>query len=204
MKKWLTCCPVAKAQTLQLIPVDFQFQPGKPVSAWEAEVEWVQESESTVCLTLGNEIVKFGGRYTDREGYLSSVDEAFRESRHLMNVHDINAFTPQGIQIQVDIIQTPVLKLFSKEVKFSWDKHAHWRQYDLVADSWCELQHPNQPISPKNVIKPIKKKILLQKHVAWHTKMPINLYIEAIEKFKANWTVGLSPSTINENAKRQT
>ena len=203
MKKLLTCCPIAETEHLNLIPSNFQYQPGHPVSAFNAEIHWVQESEARVCITQGSEIASYSGRYTDREGYLSSVDQAYRECKHLMDVNELNAFSPNGLQIQVDVFRTPVFDLFSRDIKFSWDKHTHWRQYDVVAEDWCELQTPDAPISPRNMVKPMKRKMLVSKNLAWHSKLPINEHMDAINDFKEKWVVGDLPSNITSKSKRR-
>jgi hypothetical protein len=203
MKKLLTCCPVADTENLNLIPRDFQFQPGHPISAFDAQVHWIQESEARVCITQGAELASYNGRYTDREGYLSSLDQAYRECRHLMEINELNAFSPNGLQIQVDVFRTPVFDLFSRDIKFSWDKHTNWKQYDVVAEDWCEIQFPDQAISSKNVVKPIKRKIMLSKHLVWHSKLPINEHMDAITEFKEKWVVGDFPTSITQRKRRR-
>jgi hypothetical protein len=202
MKKLLTCCPIAHTEQLNLLPSDFQYISGKPVSAFNAQVHWVQESEARVCVTQGADISSFAGRYSDREGYLSSIDHAYRECRQLMEINELDAFSPRGLQIQVDIFRPPVFDLFSRDIKFSWDKHTNWRQYDVVAEDWCELQHPDTPISAKNMIKPVKRKVLVNKHLVWHSKLPVDEHIEAIEVFKEKWIVGDAPFSLTNGKKR--
>lgn len=67
---------------------------------------------------------KYGGRYGDTEGYLSLVDQAYRESKELINSYQLNSKSRDNIQVQVNIVLTPVFELFSQDIKFSWDRNA--------------------------------------------------------------------------------
>ncbi|EAT12856.1 hypothetical protein HF888_02550 [Bermanella marisrubri] len=187
MKKLLSCCPVAKEEFLHLIPRDFQFQPGRDMSAWQAKVWWLQESQAQVCMMRGKQLMAYGGIYTDREGYLSSVDQAYRECKQMVASYSLTERSMDSVQIRVDIRQIPVFPLFSKPVKFSWDKHNPWHQYEQVAGYWNELEHPDQPISPKNLVRPINIHTLLQEHVIWHSKLPQKEHMSVLEKFKECW-----------------
>ena len=189
MKKILSCCPVVNKEIRHLLPSNFQFQPGKPVSAFEANIYWLQESESSVQLISGGKPNRTMGSFDDRDGYLSSIEQAYRLCEKLMDAYDLHTFSADVLQIQVDLIQTPVFELFTKEIKFSWGKGNNWRQYECVSKDWNEIQHPNQAISSKNVLKPMKQHFLLRKYVAFSSKTPVNKQISAIKDFKKKWQV---------------
>lgn len=174
---------------MDLIPADFQFQPGKPVSAFHANVWWLQESESTVCLRDEKQRVHTLNRYTDREGYLSSIDQAIRECIHLTRGYNLTTDSSTCAFIQMNITQTPVFELFTQEVKFSWDRHTNWRQYEVVSSDWNQIQHPDQPISTRNVVRPIKNKKLVDQEVIWRSNMPMNESMKSVKAFKARWEI---------------
>jgi len=199
MKKLLSCCPVARDETLHLIPNDFQFVPGKNVSAWHAKVWWLQESSAQVCMMRGKQLMAYGGHYEDRDGYLSSVDQAYRECRQVMASYKLTEDSIDSLQIRVEMVQIPVFPLFAEPIKFSWDKRNPWRQYDQVAGYWSELQYPDQPISPKNVIRPVKVQTLLQDHVIWHSRLPQKEQLEVIETFKSCWHIETAPNNITKS-----
>ena len=189
MKKILSCCPVVNKEVRSLVPSDFQFQPGKPVSTFDASIYWLQESETTVSMYAGNEQIQYFGKFDDRDGYLTSIDQAYRLGKQVISAYDLNTFASNSLQIKTDIFQTPVFELFSKEIKFSWGKGNNWRQYESVADDWHELQHSDMAISSKNVLRPMKRKTLLNKHLLFSSKMPSHKYLESIEAFKEKWNV---------------
>jgi hypothetical protein len=189
MKKILSCCPVVNKEVRSLVPSDFQFQPGKPVSAFVANIYWLQESETTVSIGSEVEDTHCFGTFDDRDGYLSSIEHAYRQGKQIINAYDLGAFTSECLKITTDIIQTPVFELFSHEVKFSWGKEGNWRQYESIADDWNELEHNNKPLSSKNILKPMKRKILLHKHTVFSSKVSCNQQLNLIEKFKEKWNV---------------
>lgn len=196
MKKILSCCPVVNKETRHLIPADFQFQPGKPVSAFNASIYWLQESESHILLLSGGKPNRVMGCFDDRDGYLSSIEQAYKLCKQLMNAYDLHTFSADDLQIQINLIQTPVFELFSQDIKFSWGKRQNWRQYECVAKDWNEIQSPNTPLSSKNVLKPINRKFLLEKHVLFSSKSPIKKQISSMKDFKKKWHVqsALQPS----------
>lgn len=187
MKKILSCCPVVCKEVRSLVPSDFQFQPGKPISTFDANIYWLQESETTVSMDSGSEKNHHVGKFDDRDGYLTSIDHAYRLGKQIISAYELNTFSSDCLKIQVDIFQTPVFELFSNEVRFSWAKGANWRQYESVADDWNELEHSNQALSSKNVLRKMKRKTLLNKHMVFSSKMPSNQYLESIVKFKETW-----------------
>jgi len=189
MKKILSCCPVASIESMHLIPADFQFQPGKPVSALNTNVWWLQESEAMVCMHDLSQRIQYVNRYTDREGYLSSIDQAIRECMHLSKGYDLNTQSTENVFIQVDITLTPVFELFSQEVKFSWNKKTNWRQYEVVSNDWCQIQYPDHPISTHNVVKPVRNKKLVSQEVVWDSNLPIDRSMKNVRAFKEKWTI---------------
>ena len=189
MKKILSCCPIAAFETMHLVPANFQFQPGKAVSALTAKVCWLQETEATVLLCHGEQVAKYGGRYGDTEGYLSAVDQAFRESKQLINSYQLNSKSRDNIQIQVSIVRTPVFELFSQDIKFSWDRNANWRQYDRVAHDWMQIQYPDQPMSNHNVVRPVRPMIMLDQKTIWSSRLDESQYLDTVRDFKDKWTV---------------
>ncbi len=189
MKKILSCCPVASVESMNLIPADFQFQPGKPVSAFQANVWWLQESEASVCMRDENQRIHHINRYTDREGYLSSIDQAIRECIHLRRGYELEIDSVKNAFIQMDITLTPVFELFSQEVKFSWNRHTNWRQYEVVSNDWCQLQYPDHPISTQNVVKPVKNKKLVEQEVIWHTNQTMDDAMKVVKAFKEKWAM---------------
>jgi hypothetical protein len=188
MKKLLSCCPVVNKEVINLIPVDFQFQPGKPLSAFEASIYWLQESEATVCLTSTNKPTQYFAKYDDREGYLSSLDQAYRLGKQIATTYDFNTYPNDTVQIKIDLFQTPVFELFSQKIKFSWGKDTNWRQYETVADNWVEIEHPDKPISSKNVLRPIKRRILLHQHSVFNSDTPGSICLSAVDSFKKEWS----------------
>jgi len=189
MKKILSCCPVASIESLHLIPADFQFQPGKPVSALNTNVWWLQESEAMVCMHDASQHIQYINRYTDREGYLSSIDQAIRECIHLSKGYNLDTRSNESVFIQVDITLTPVFELFSQEVKFSWNKKTNWRQYEVVSNDWCQIQYPDHPISTHNVVKPVKNKRLVQQEVVWDSNKTVDQAMKSVKAFKEKWAI---------------
>ncbi|WP_283787839.1 hypothetical protein QNI23_013940 [Bermanella sp. WJH001] len=189
MKKILSCCPVASIETVHLIPADFQFKPGIPVSTFEANIWWLQESEANVCLRDESQTLHYLSRYTDREGYLSSIDQAIRECMHLSRGYELSSDSLERVLIQMSITQTPVFELFSQEVKFSWDKHTNWRQYEVVSNDWNQIQYPDKPISTHNVVKTIRNKKLIEQAVIWDSSHSLNDAMKNVKAFKASWAV---------------
>ncbi|MFY0701739.1 MAG: hypothetical protein JXR04_13045 [Bermanella sp.] len=189
MKKILSCCPVASIETMNLIPANFQFQPGKPVSAFQANVWWIQESEASVCMRDHKQRIHHLNRYTDREGYLSSIDQAIRECIHLTRGYNLSISSLESVFIEMNIIQTPVFELFSQEIKFSWDRHTNWRQYEVVSNEWSQLQYPDKPISPHNVVRPVKDKKILGQKVIWHSNQSMNDAMAYVKEFKLEWAL---------------
>ena len=189
MKKILSCCPIAAYETMHLVPANFQFQPGKAVSALTAKVCWLQETEATVLLCHGDQVALYGGRYGDREGYLSAVDQAFREGKQLINSYQLDSKSRDNIRIEVSIVRTPVFELFSQDIKFSWDKQANWRQYDRVAHDWMQIQYPDQPISNHNLVRPIKPVAMLEQEVIWSSRLDPSQHLDTIRDFKDKWIV---------------
>jgi hypothetical protein len=187
MKKLLSCCPVVDKETVSLIPADFQFQPGKPVSAFDASIYWLQESESTVSLTSDNKPTQYFGKYDDKDGYLTSLDPAYRLAKQIISTYDFGLNPTDLVQVKIDIFQTPVFELFSQDIKFSWSKSTNWRQYESVADDWIEIQYPDQPISSKNVLRPMKRKILLHQHTVFSSDLATEKHLETVQKFKKLW-----------------
>ncbi len=174
---------------MDLIPANFQFQPGKPVSAFHANVWWLQESEASVCMRDDKQRIHHFNHYTDREGYLSSIDQAIRECSHLTRGYNLTIDSNESIFIQMSIIQTPVFELFTQEVKFSWDRHTNWRQYEVISSDWNQIQHPDQPISTHNVVRPIKNKVLVDKDVIWESNQSINDAMKSVKAFKVQWAL---------------
>ncbi|MFT7109377.1 MAG: hypothetical protein ACI843_001037 [Psychrobacter glaciei] len=189
MKKLLSCCPVVDKETVSLIPADFQFQPGKPLSAFDASIYWLQESESSVSLISSNQSTQYFGKYDDKDGYLTSLDQAYRLAKQINSTYDFSLDASDLLQVQIDIFQTPVFELFSQDIKFSWNKGTNWRQYESVADDWVEIQHPNQPISSKNVLRPMKRKVLLHQHTVFSSDLAADKHIETVQEFKKQWHV---------------
>lgn len=176
-------------EVISLIPSDFQFQPGKPVSAFNASIYWLQESEATVVLTNNQKKQQFLAHFDDRDGYLSSIDQAYRLANQIIVASNLNTFSAETVEIRVELIQTPVFELFAHEIKFSWGKDGHWRQYECVADDWCQIEHPDTALSSKNVLKPVKRKTLLHKHTMFHSRIPKEQQLITIEAFKETWNV---------------
>ncbi|GAA6135627.1 hypothetical protein NBRC116188_24170 [Oceaniserpentilla sp. 4NH20-0058] len=201
MKKILSCCPVASIESMHLIPADFQFQPGKPVSALKTQVWWLQESESTVCMRDASQPIQFLNHYTDREGYLSSVDQAIRDCTHLCKGYELKTTSTESVFIKIDITLTPVFELFSQEVKFSWDKKTNWRQYEVVSNDWCQIQYPDHPISTHNVVKPVKNKKLVDNEVIWHSNQSIDQAMEGVKAFKEKWALNGLKESLTERKK---
>jgi hypothetical protein len=189
MKKILSCCPVVDKETVSLIPADFQFQPGSPLSAFDASIYWLQESESSVSLTSGNQSTQYFGKYDDKDGYLTSLDQAYRLANKIINTHDFSLNPSDLVQVKVDIVRIPVFELFSQDIKFSWNKGTNWRQYESVADDWIEIQYPNQPISSKNVLRPMKRKILLHQHTVYSSDVATEQHLDMVQEFKKQWHV---------------
>lgn len=189
MKKILSCCPIASVETMHLIPADFQFTPGMPVSALEANVWWLQESEANICMRDESQRLHYLSRYSDREGYLSSMDQAMRECMHLSRGYKLSANSLSSVFIQMDITQTPVFELFSQDIKFSWDKHTNWRQYEVVSYDWSQIQYPDKPISTHNVVKVIKNRKLVELEVIWDSGQSINDAMKSVKEFKARWAL---------------
>lgn len=188
MKKILSCCPVVDKETRQLIPLNFQFQPGKPVSALNASICWLQESISHVHLISGKKSSQLMGIFDDKDGYLTSIEHAYRLCKQLISAHDLHTFSTDIVQIQVTLIQTPVFELFSQNVRYSWGRNQNWRQYDVVAGDWYEIQHPDQALSSQNVLKPIKQKQLLTNYVVFSSKNPEKRHLSDIQAFQEKWT----------------
>jgi len=157
------------------------------VSAFQANVWWLQESEASVCMRDSTQRIHHISRYTDREGYLSSIDQAIRECVHLCRGYDLTIDGVESAFIQMDITLTPVFELFSQEIKFSWDRHTNWRQYEVVSNDWCQLQYPDQPISTQNVVKPVKNKKLVEQQVVWHSNQSMDESMEVVKLFKEKW-----------------
>lgn len=189
MKKILSCCPVASIETMNLIPANFQFQPGKPVSAFQANIWWIQESEASVFMRDEKQRIHHFNRYTDREGYLSSIDQAIRECIHLTRGYNLSVNSQEGVFIQMNISQTPVFELFTQEVKFSWDRHTNWRQYEVVSNDWSQLQYPDQPISTHNVVRPVKDKKIVNQEVIWHSNQSMDDAMASVKAFKLQWAL---------------
>jgi hypothetical protein len=189
MKKILSCCPIASIETMHLIPADFQFKPGMPVSALKANVWWLQESEAHICMRDESQRLHYLNRYSDREGYLSSMDQAMRECMHLSRGYNLSSSSLNSVFIQIDITQTPVFELFSQEIKFSWDKHTNWRQYEVVSDDWSQIQYPDHPISTHNVVNVVKNKKIVELEVIWDSGQSINDAMKSVKEFKARWAL---------------
>lgn len=198
MKKILSCCPVASIESMHLIPANFQFRPGKPVSTFHANVWWLQESDAYVCMRDDNQRVHCLNHYSDREGYLSSIDQAIRECIHLTQGYNLNIDSVENAFIQMSITQTPVFELFTQEVKFSWDRHTNWRQYEVVSNDWSQLQYPDKPISTHNVVKPIKDKKLVDEEIIWNSNISMNDAMEQVKIFKAKWALDDSQKETTE------
>lgn len=188
MKKILSCCPIAAYETMHLVPADFMFQPGKAVSALTAKVCWLQETEASVLLCHGEQVAMYGGRYGDSDGYLSSVDQAFREAKQLLQSYQLTSVSRDNIRIEVNIVRTPVFEMFSQDIKFSWDKNTNWRQYDRIANNWMEIQHPDEPISNRNMVRPIKPATVLEQEMIWSSRMDPEDHLDTIRNFKDKWT----------------
>ncbi|MFT6152881.1 MAG: hypothetical protein ACJA0E_001383 [Bermanella sp.] len=189
MKKLLSCCSVVNKETVSLIPANFQFQPGKPLSAFEAGIYWLQESEANVSLTSDNKSTQYFGKYDDRDGYLTSLDQAYRLGKQIISTYDFGLNISEVVQVQIDIFQTPVFELFSQDLKFSWGKGSNWRQYESVADDWVEVQYPDQAISSKNVLRPMKRKVLLHQHTVFNSETTSTKHLDLVKKFKEEWSV---------------
>lgn len=191
---------MASIETMHLIPADFQFQPGKPVSALNTQVWWLQESESTVCMRDNSQRIQYVNHYTDREGYLSSADQAIRDCIHLCKGYALETNSRESAFIKIDITLTPVFELFSQEVKFSWNKKTNWRQYEVVSNDWCQIQYPDHPISTHNVVKPVKNKKLVDQEVIWHSNQSMDQAMKSVKAFKEKWALsGLKESLIERN-----
>lgn len=189
MKKILSCCPIASVESMHLIPADFQFKPGKPVSAFQANIWWLQESDAIVCMQDASKKIHFINRYTDKDGYLSSIPQAIQECIHLCKGYEITPQSLESIFIQVDITLTPVFELFSQEIKFSWNKKTNWRQYEVVSNDWSQIQYPDHPISSNNVVKPVKDKKLVNQEVIWHSNQHTDTAMKTVKAFKEKWAL---------------
>ena len=201
MKKILSCCPVARVESMHLIPADFQFQPGKPVSALSANVWWIQESESMVCMRDNGQRIRYINRYTDREGYLSSINQAISECVHLCKGYNLNLRSSESVFIQVDLTLTPVFELFSQEVKFSWNKKTNWRQYEVVSNDWCQIQYPDHPISAHNVVKTVKNKKLVDQQIIWESNQTMDDAMKKVKAFKEKWALEDLKASLTKSSK---
>jgi hypothetical protein len=189
MKKLLSCCSVVNKETVSLIPANFQFQPGKTLSALNASIYWLQESEATVSLTSDNNSTQYFGKYDDRDGYLTSLDQAYRLGKQIISSHDFGSNVSDLLKVKIDIFQTPVFELFSQDIKFSWGKGSDWRQYESVANDWIEIEYPDQAISSKNVLRPMKRKVLLHQYSVFSSETASIKHLDLVEKFKSKWSV---------------
>jgi len=87
---------------------------------------------------------------------------------------------PYGMWQNVGIVLTDILRLVGINTILGI-------KYEQVAGFWNELQYPDQPISPKNLVRPIHIQNLLQEHVIWHSKLPQKEYMSVLDKFKECW-----------------
>ncbi|MGR6872677.1 hypothetical protein ACU6U9_10305 [Pseudomonas sp. HK3] len=200
MKKILSCCPIASIETMHLIPANFQFKPGMPVSAFHANVWWLQESEANVCMRDESQRLHYLNRYSDREGYLSSIDQAIRECIHLSRGYNLSTESISSVFIQMSITQIPVFELFSQDIKFSWDKHTNWRQYEVVSNDWSQIQYPDKPISTHNMVREVKDKKLIEHVVIWNSNQSTNNALKSVKEFKAAWALEDDNNIITESS----
>lgn len=178
MAKIISCCPSALEQQVLLVPAEQLTQADSLNNAQRARIAWIQESESNVLMLHGRQVLKYGGHFNDRNGYLSSLVDAYREARQLTEYYELNESSFESIVVQVRFIRIPVISPDNNPIKFSWRQP--YRQYELLDHHWQAFDLKKHPLV-------IKREVLAEGICAWSSKSDLHKSRDVLHDFRANW-----------------
>ncbi len=198
MSKIISCCPVVAEEYMHLIPIDALPTQDPLGAAHKARVMWIQESESQVHMLHGRQVLKSGNRYNDLSGYLTSVEQAWREAHRLAEHYELSENSFQSIEVRVHIYRIPVIDPNESLTRLHWDKLHNNRQYELLTGRWCQLrlsrlQNQDVLLADSSAIVPLKQQVFAESQLAWTSKTGRKNPAESLLQFKQDWDFTARP-----------
>lgn len=184
MAKFISCCPSALEQQVLIIPAEQMTQANALDNAQRRRIAWIQESESNVLMRHGRQVLKYGGHFNDRNGYLSSLTDAYREARQLAEYYELTDMSFESIVVHVRFIQVPVICADNHPIKFSWRQP--YRQYELLDHRWQAFDLSKHPLV-------IKRQIIAQDICAWSSQTDLKNSRSVLHNFRETWDFSKRP-----------
>ncbi len=184
MAKFISCCPVALEQKVLLVAANQLTDPNALTQAQPRTLSWVQESESSVLMMHGRQVLKYGSRFNDRNGYLTSVTDAYREARQLAEYYELDKDSFESIIVNVRFIRIPVFENQEQQVRFSWRQT--YRQYEVVDQHWQAFDLKKHPLL-------IRREIHAENITAWSSKQHMHNSRDALHDFREYWDFSQPP-----------
>lgn len=184
MAKFISCCPVALEQQVLLVASDQLTCADSLNNAQRARIAWIQESESNVLMMHGRQVLKYGGHFNDRNGYLTSLVDAYREARQLAEYYELNEDSFESIVVNVRFIRIPVIQTENALIKFSWGQQ--YNQYELLDQKWQAFDLNKHPLV-------IKRETMAENIVAWSSKTDMQKSRDVLFDFCERWDFSKRP-----------
>jgi len=178
MAKFISCCPVALEQKVLLVAANQLTDPNALAHAPTHTLAWIQESESCVLMMHGRQVLKYGSRFNDRNGYLTSLTDAYREARQLAEYYELDQDSFESIIVSVRFIRIPVFQIQDSNVRFSWRQT--YRQYELLDQTWQAFDTNKHPLL-------IRRETLADNVTAWSSKLHMHNSRDTLHNFRERW-----------------
>lgn len=184
MAKFISCCPVALEQQVLLVAANQLTCADSLNNAERARIAWIQESESSVLMLHGRQVIKYGSNFNDRNGYLTSLVDAYKEARQLADYYELNEDSFESIVVNVRFIRIPVIQPDDSPIKFSWRQQ--YRQYELMDHHWQAFDLNKHPLV-------IRREIHDDNIVAWSSKQDLKQSRDVLHAFHERWDFSKRP-----------
>lgn len=184
MAKFISCCPVALEQQVLLVAADQLTCADSLNNAERARIAWIQESESNVLMMHGRQVLKYGGHFNDRNGYLTSLVDAYREARQLADYYELNEDSFESIVVNVRFIRIPVIQSENTSIRFSWRQQ--YQQYELMDQTWQAFDLNKHPLI-------IRRETIEEDVVAWSSKRDLKQSRDVLFDFRERWDFSKLP-----------
>ena len=149
-------------------------------------VSWLQEAEASVLMVHGRQVLRYGGVFNDRNGYLTSLEDAFREARQLASCYELNEHSFESVIVELRFIRIPVLAPNKPPLKLAWNSEHPYFQYDLV-DNLAILNKQGEPTY-------LKREVVEENVCAWSSKEHMSISRETLYNFRQHWDFTLKPT----------
>jgi hypothetical protein len=147
----------------------------------EADIHWLQESETTISFLHGGKEIKKFCTHNDYYGYLTSIDHS--ETQHYADTYSVNQQSTLEIACVTKVFQNPVI--FTDEDREHNEKSHYTKQrMTSVAGQWRQkAEHDGEVYYPS-----IEQRVLVEQ-VTWSSKNDTAANAELAEAFKKAWAV---------------